>query len=100
MVVRGLYTWALDHDGVLLFLTRAAVGALAPIDRRSNLDASRSAEAVLERMLLSFQRPSRHPCPGDSRSRNAGQAHRRPPSERGIIALLARAVTPVAGGGA
>jgi hypothetical protein len=57
----------LGHDGVLLFLTRTAAVAQR---RRSTAGRTWTHEigrSRLERMLLSFQRPSRHPSPGDSR---------------------------------
>ena len=82
MVVRGLYTGALDHDGVLLFLTRAAAVARK---RRSTAGRTWTHEFRPKpdsvRMLLSFQRPPRHPLPGDSRRSTRGRRKRRPPDK-------------------
>ena len=80
MVVRGLYTWALDHDGVLLFLTRAAATrAKAHPAAGRTWTHTRSAEAVLGAHAVEFSKtaaPLRRGAPGAAREAGALGAHR------------------------
>ena len=98
MVVRGLYTWALDHDGVLLFLTRAAARhAKARSTAGRTWTHTRSAEAVLGAHAVEFSKTAAPSARrGISRRSTRGRRKQRPPDERRTIAPGRRPCQPAA----
>ena len=79
MVVRGLYTGALDHDrGTSILDSCRGRGAKAPLDRGSNLDARVPAEAGLGAHAVEFSKTVAPSVAGGLPVQHARQAQMTP----------------------
>src|SRR5579863_3101672 len=89
MVDRGLYTWAPDHDGVLLILDSCRDRQAG---RGSNLDA-RDRPRPSRAHAVEFSKTVAPSVSGGSRRRTRGRRLRRPPGEQRTIARRRRSLS-------